>query len=341
MSSYSISSSVRGYHVYKDIWEAAEGEVLPCNRELHNLQDPFAVSVNKDATIVGHVPRVISAVCSSFLRRNGMISCRIIGGRRYSADLHQGGLEIPCILTFRAEETQLVEKVRKLLQEIATKVSEPSVIDNSESKPDKKVKVDETIISDGDNGDSESDEDEDEWIYLRGIRLTNSDKLTITKGLELDDKHIDFSQELLHQQFPSMQGLRSSLTPIANIGFWVDNYLQIFHCYGNHWVCATTIGCANGVVHVYDSLYTSVCESTRDSIKNIFSPRRIECIVPSIQKQIGIKDCGLYAIAICTYLAFGRDTATLPSYCFEQKLLRSHFIFCLELKDLREFPITI
>ena len=103
MSTFSISSSVRGYHVYKDIWEAAEGEVLPCIRELHNLQDPFAVAVKKDSTIVGHIPRLISAACSSFLRRNGMISCR-------KEDLPQGGLEIPCMLTFLAEEEQFIEK---------------------------------------------------------------------------------------------------------------------------------------------------------------------------------------------------------------------------------------
>ena len=46
--SFSFSSSVRGYHVYKDIWEATEGEVLPCSRELHNLMDPFAVAIKKD-----------------------------------------------------------------------------------------------------------------------------------------------------------------------------------------------------------------------------------------------------------------------------------------------------
>ena len=49
MSTFSISS---GYHVYKDIWETAEGEVLPCTRELNNLQDPFAVAFKKDSTIV-------------------------------------------------------------------------------------------------------------------------------------------------------------------------------------------------------------------------------------------------------------------------------------------------
>jgi hypothetical protein len=47
MPSFSESYSVRGDHVYKGIWEAAEGEVLPCTRELHNLQNLFAVAVMK------------------------------------------------------------------------------------------------------------------------------------------------------------------------------------------------------------------------------------------------------------------------------------------------------
>ena len=42
-SAFTISSVVRGYHVYKDIWNAAQGEVLPCGSERSNLHDPFAV----------------------------------------------------------------------------------------------------------------------------------------------------------------------------------------------------------------------------------------------------------------------------------------------------------
>ena len=95
-TSFSFPSAVRGYHVYKDVWAATEGEVLPCSRELHNLRDPYAVAIKKGSTIVGHVPRTISAVCSMFMRRDGTISCRVTGSRRYSSDLPQGGLEIPC-----------------------------------------------------------------------------------------------------------------------------------------------------------------------------------------------------------------------------------------------------
>ncbi len=45
----------------RDIWHAAEGEVLPCSRELHNLRGLFAAAIQKDSMIVGHAPRLISA----------------------------------------------------------------------------------------------------------------------------------------------------------------------------------------------------------------------------------------------------------------------------------------
>jgi len=59
MESYSIHTSVSGYHVYKDVWEAALGQP-------GNIYDPYAVAVVETGVatrIVGHVPRAISSVC--------------------------------------------------------------------------------------------------------------------------------------------------------------------------------------------------------------------------------------------------------------------------------------
>ena len=64
MEEFSRLSNVRGYHVYKDVWEAAIGEVLVCEREPRNAEDRYAVAVKKDETIVGHLPRNLSRVCS-------------------------------------------------------------------------------------------------------------------------------------------------------------------------------------------------------------------------------------------------------------------------------------
>ena len=44
---FEVSSMVTGYHVCKDVWEAAEGECLECAREVSNRHDPYAVAIKK------------------------------------------------------------------------------------------------------------------------------------------------------------------------------------------------------------------------------------------------------------------------------------------------------
>ena len=107
---------VRGYHVYQSIWDAAnDGEELECCREIGNIHDPSAVAIRKDGMIVIYVPRAISAICSSFICRGGLILCRVSGSRRYSSDLSQGGLEVPYVLTFRVSKIKEIEKARNLI----------------------------------------------------------------------------------------------------------------------------------------------------------------------------------------------------------------------------------
>ncbi len=66
-----LASCVRGHHVYKDIWSPNFGEELTCRREEGNVKDSYAVAVFKISSIVGHLPRNISAACSLFLNRGG------------------------------------------------------------------------------------------------------------------------------------------------------------------------------------------------------------------------------------------------------------------------------
>ena len=44
-----------------------------------------------------------------------MVQCRVAGRRRYSDDLPQGGLEIPCVLILDGKCKDL-EKVKRLLK---------------------------------------------------------------------------------------------------------------------------------------------------------------------------------------------------------------------------------
>ena len=62
---FTVEALVRGYHVYKDVWEAQLTEELPFQRESGNTYDPFAVAIKKATVTVGHVPRKISSAFSS------------------------------------------------------------------------------------------------------------------------------------------------------------------------------------------------------------------------------------------------------------------------------------
>ena len=113
MAEWEVDSCVRGYHVYKSIWAAAHGERIGCIREPLNTNDRYAVALKKGGAVIGHLPQKISQICSLFIRRGGIIECIVTGTRRYSSDLPQGGLEIPCSLLFSVEKKEI--KKLKLL----------------------------------------------------------------------------------------------------------------------------------------------------------------------------------------------------------------------------------
>ena len=54
-----------------------------------------------------------------------------------------------------------------------------------------------------------------------------------------------------------------------------------------------------------------------------------------VQKQVGVQDCGLFAITNAMAIPFGRDPGTET---FEQALMRNHLIACFEQKIMEPFP---
>ena len=113
MDSYKVDCCIRGFHLYNIIWTPVIGEELICHREPSNTMDPYAVSVIKDSITVGHLPRKISAALGG--RTN---SC-VTESRRYSRDLSQGGLEIPCKILFRGSIQHMAE-LKKLAKYFGT-----------------------------------------------------------------------------------------------------------------------------------------------------------------------------------------------------------------------------
>ena len=87
---------------------------------MSTTHDPLAVAIKRlidgSYTIVGHVPRRISPLYSVFIRRDESITCVVDSARRYSSDLPQGGLELPCKLLFSAPSLLETNKMKKLVQ---------------------------------------------------------------------------------------------------------------------------------------------------------------------------------------------------------------------------------
>ena len=105
--SFEKNSVIHGHHHYQMIQTP---ELGVCEREPTNLNDRYAVVVVKDDIIVGHLPGAQSKIYSLFLHKNGTIDCIVMGARRYTLDLPQGGLEIPCKLMFSGK----CEEIKKL-----------------------------------------------------------------------------------------------------------------------------------------------------------------------------------------------------------------------------------
>ena len=114
------------------------------------------------------------------------------------------------------------------------------------------------------------------------------------------------------------------------------NYIQILHCATeHHWVILITFGCKDGEIRIYDLIFTKVDDTIMSTIVMLFGDRDVTCNIPPVQKQQGIVDCGLFAIAFATCLARGHDPS---SYQFNQNEMHSHLFTCLQLQHLTEFP---
>lgn len=320
LQSYEVEAIVRGYHVYGAVWEAPVGQILPCQQEGGNIHNPYAVAVVEGGVTVGHVPRAISSVCYLFLGRNGTLRCQVTGTRHYSVDLPQGGLEIPCKLIFSGH-ARLIAKVQKLLQEaitsgLLTSCNDDSVLqqESKPEQPEKKRRIEQDNVS------------HESWLELDGIVLSQFDKKQLQDGSWLNDKHINYAQSLLKKQFPHIDGWKLTLLAQKEQEK-IKHGVQIIHCRGNHWIVASTLGCSSGeAVKVFDSLYTSVDKDTQDVILNLFQTDGKPMLeMAKMHRQKGGNDCGLFAIAVATALAFGSNLVE-----FKQSGMREHLLKCFE-----------
>ena len=175
---------------------------------------------------LGDVPRMISAACSLFLDRgNKTITCIVTGHRCYSSYLPQGGLEVPCTLKCDSKDSKLITKMKKLLHN-STKVDEND--DDIDQHPSKKQKISDQY---------DYKEACVPWLSFHNIQLTVEDRDILGNGECLNDKHINFTQEILKQKFPNIYGFSSTLllhkTELQSVPS-CSSFLQIIHSRNCH-----------------------------------------------------------------------------------------------------------
>ena len=253
--------------------------------------------------------------------------CQVTGKRRRSVDLPQGGLEVPCSLMFMGK-SQDIRKVKKLAALAPSASIEPCL-----KKPKIENDVDDT------DSTQEGDSEDQHWLQYKDCLLTQQDRTAITSNNLLSDRHINYAQVILHQQFPLVGGLKNTLLQGRPQQRKIHSGgLQIIHDRGNHWIVASAVGSDGTVesVQVYDSIFSSEADGTVSVIKNLFAVTGTTPIeVKKIQHQRGSRDCGVFAIAVCTAFLNGVDVSTVT---FSQDKMREHLVSCFIAKSLTPFP---
>ena len=75
-----VSCVIRGYCVYKKVWNPTFGEAFVCFAEEENSHDRKAVAVTCAVGYgVGHLPMEISGLCFHFTKHRGEINGEITG----------------------------------------------------------------------------------------------------------------------------------------------------------------------------------------------------------------------------------------------------------------------
>ena len=162
----------------------------------------------------------------------------------------------------------------------------------------------------------------------------------ISKTAMLTDKHIQMAQELLHRQFPHIEGLMSpSISTVQQFPVMRQEFVQVLHTGGLHWVTVSTIGCkGNNKVNLYDSLYHGISPQTEEQIASLLfvdNAEHIEVSIPPVVQQTNGTDCGVYAIAFATALCNNLDPTSLK---FNRRAIRDHLWQALQCGHLSMFP---
>ena len=154
------------------------------------------------------------------------------------------------------------------------------------------------------------------WLRIGTITLYDNDRQTILKGKWLWGTHLSAVQLLLKAQFPHLKGLEDTALVLRTGNTISPASLQILHVNGNHWLTISTLDSNSSGYDatVYDSLNFSLSKETKALLAKLLKTpkKRLMVRFGNTNKQAEFDDCGLFAAAYCTTLAF--DKLSIPLF---------------------------
>ena len=203
-----------------------------------------------------------------------------------------------------------------------------------------------------------ADEDIIETVYIPphktgkpkrrlNLKYSRLERQEILNDHMLTDMTINFAQNILLRDFPTISGLEDT-TVGAVLNFSKHDgkspYIQVLHTGSLHWVCISNMS-ENGlvkadVVNLYDSLNNrgTVNTHVRDQIADILyvpSAPEIHVDIQPVQQQTNGTNCGVFAIAYAVDLANDQDPTKIR---YDEGKMREHLMTVFKWKDLNLFP---
>ena len=116
---FSAACCIRGYHIYNwTQWTVETGSILT-KRPGALVEDKYTIAIIYNNQTVGHVPKFLPKLSFFFLKHRATLTVKVMGERRYSFDLPQGGMEIPAEFIYKLEKKELIDQMKeKTLEEI-------------------------------------------------------------------------------------------------------------------------------------------------------------------------------------------------------------------------------
>ena len=183
---------------------------------------------------------------------------------------------------------------------------------------------------------------EKQSCVLTDKRRINSMILLISSEALLTDEEINHAQAILKKQHPDIDGFQDMAIFEDNgchfVGTPSRPFVQILHAFSNHWICVSNVGCRDGQIKIYDSLWTGrLTPKLQKQVAWMLFTKEDEITAewPDMQKQQGGSDCGLFAIAVATALCQGQDPVTCS---WNQNMMRRHLVSCMLLTNINSFP---